>query len=79
MTDYITHFFCYKQHWYKERKAEIGKKNKQTLSNTLRLNFCYLKTFHILHPHYHPKIIGHILKISKRTIVPAFMRLYDPL
>ena len=28
----------------------------------LRLNFCHLKIIHILHPHYHPKIIGHILK-----------------
>ena len=30
--------------------------------NTLRLNFCNLKIILILHPHYHPKIIGHILK-----------------
>ena len=29
---------------------------------TLRLNFCYLKIIHILHPRYHPEIIGHILK-----------------
>ena len=35
------------------------------LGNTLRLNFCYLKIFH---PRYHTKIIGHILKLSKRTI-----------
>ena len=33
----------------------------QMLNNTLRLNFCYLKVDHILHPGYHPKIIGHIL------------------
>ena len=26
------------------------------LSNTLRLNFCYLKIIHILHPHYYLKI-----------------------
>ena len=32
------------------------------LSNTLRLNFYYLKIVLILHPRYHPKIIGHILK-----------------
>ena len=32
------------------------------LSNTLRLNFSYLKIIHILYPLYHPKIIGHILK-----------------
>ena len=32
------------------------------LSNTLRLNFCYLKIIHILHLRYHPKLIVHILK-----------------
>ena len=31
------------------------------LSNTLRLNFFYLKIIHILHPRYHP-ITAHILK-----------------
>ena len=36
-------------------------KNKQKLSNTLRLNIGYLKIIHYLHPRYHPKIIGHIL------------------
>ena len=34
----------------------------QMLSNTQRLNFCYLKIIHILHARCHPKIIGHILK-----------------
>ena len=28
----------------------------QMLSNTLRLNFFYLKINHILHPRYHPKL-----------------------
>ena len=32
------------------------------LSNTIRLYFCYLKIIRTLHPHYHPKIIGLILK-----------------
>ena len=32
------------------------------LSNTLRVNFCYLKVIRILHSRYHSKIIGHILK-----------------
>ena len=45
---FITCFF-YKQHFYKQRQAEIGKKNKQMLSNTLRLNFSYFKIIHILH------------------------------
>ena len=40
--------------------------NKQMLSNTLGLNFSYLKIIHILHPRYHPKIIGHILKNKQK-------------
>ena len=36
------------------------------LSNTLRLNFCYLKIIHILHPRY-PKLIGHILKNERKN------------
>ena len=32
------------------------------LRSTMRLNYCYLKIIHILHPRYHQKIIGHILK-----------------
>ena len=31
------------------------------LSKFLRLNFFYLKIFHVIHPRYHPKIIVHIL------------------
>ena len=33
-----TRFFC-KQYFHKQRQAEISKKSKQMLSNTLRLNF----------------------------------------
>ena len=58
----------YKQQFYNQRQAEIGKKIKQILSNTLRLNFCYLKIIHILHPRYHPKIIGHILKNKQKDM-----------
>ena len=50
------------------------------LGNTLRLNFCYWKIIHIAHPHphYHPKIIGHILKnkqISKCVCIHEIIRL----
>ena len=38
------------------------------LSNTLRLNFCYLKIIHILYPRYHPKIIGHMLKNKEKKV-----------
>ena len=58
--------FFYKQHFYNQRQAEIGKKIKQMLINTLKLNFCYLEIIHILHPRYHPKIIGYILKNKQK-------------
>ena len=45
------------------------------LSNTLRPNLCYLKIICILHPLYHPKIIGYILKKSKRRVAFVFLRL----
>ena len=61
-------FFC-KQHFYKQRQVEIGKKFKQKLGHTLKLNFCYLKIIPFLHPCYHPKIIGDILKnVQKRSL-----------
>ena len=44
-------------------------KIKQTLSSTLRLNFCYLKIIHILHPRHHPKVKGHILKQKNQKCV----------
>ena len=37
------------------------------LNNTQRLNFCYLKIIHILHPRYHPKMAGHILKNKQKN------------
>ena len=41
---------------------------KQMLNNTLRLNWCYLKIIHILHPRHHPKIIWHILKNKQASL-----------
>ena len=64
-------FFCntlhYKQHFCKQRQSEIGKKIKQMLSNTLRLNFWHLKIIGILHPRYHLTITGHILKNKQKN------------
>ena len=37
------------------------------LSNTLRLNFCYLEFIHISNPRYYPKIMGHILKNKQKN------------
>ena len=61
------HAFSYKQRFYKQRQAEFGRLNvKQMLGNTWRLNISYLKIIHILHPRYHPKIIGHILENKQK-------------
>ena len=57
----------FKQHFYKQSQADIGKKIKQMLCNTLQLGFCYMKIIHVLHPRYHPKIIGHILKNMQKN------------
>ena len=62
----------HKQHFYKEPQAEVGKKIKQILSNTLRLNFFCLKIIHIPHPRYHPKMIGYILKNKQKKKCTCF-------
>ena len=64
----LLHAFFYKQHFYKQHKAEIGKKIEQKLSKTMRLNFCYLKIICFLHPRYDPKIIGDIIKMYKKQV-----------
>ena len=49
-------------------KARLKLSNsQQMLSNTLELNFCYLKVIHVLHANYHPKIMGHILKNKQKN------------
>ena len=37
------------------------------LSDTLRLNFCYLTIIHILHQRDHPKIIRYVLKNKQKN------------
>ena len=37
------------------------------LSNTLRLNFSCMEIIHILHPDYHPKMIGNLLKNKQKA------------
>ena len=45
------------------------------LSNTLRIKIRYLKLIHFLHPRYHPKIIGDILKNVKKKTTKKQVRL----
>ena len=37
------------------------------LTNTVRVNFSYMKAIHIIHLHYHPKIIGYLLKNKQKN------------
>ena len=54
----------YERHFHKQNQAEISKKVKQKLNNTLRLNFRYLKIIYLLHPFYQPKLIWDVQKTS---------------
>ena len=63
-----TRFFC-KQHVYKQRQADIWQKTKYKISNTLRLNFLYLKIIRFLHSCFHPKIKEDILKNVQKQIL----------
>ena len=38
------------------------------LKSTVKLKFCYLKIIYFLHQHYHPKIIGYILKNKQKNM-----------
>ena len=58
-------------------RLKLEKKNRQKLSNTLRLNFLHLKIIHFLHPRYQLKIIGDILKNVQKTSASVLMTLYD--
>ena len=57
--------------------TEIGKKNKQKLSNILKLNFCYMKIIPFLQTRYYQKIMGDIVKNAQKTSVPVLLRLCD--
>ena len=48
----VLYTLFYKQHFYKQSEAEIGKKIKEMLSNTMRLNFSYLTIIYIFYPRY---------------------------
>ena len=77
--EYASHvFFLYKQNFYKQRQAEIGKKNqakaKQHPEAELLLFENYLLSSSTLR--YHPKIISHILK-NKCVYFSILMRSYD--
>ena len=56
--------FFYKQQFLQGTRGWNWQKVKQILSNTLRLNFCFLKIILTLHQRYHPK--GRL--INKKSI-----------
>ena len=59
-----TRFFLYKQHFHKQRQAEIAKNEANAKQHP---EAGLLLFIHIFHQHYHPKIIGHILKNNQKN------------
>ena len=71
------HALFYKQHFYEQYQAEIGKKIKRKLSNTwLMLKFSSLKIIRFLHPRCFLKILD-ILKNAQKTSASVLMTLYE--
>ena len=52
-------------------------KIRQKLSNTLSLNFRFLKTICYLYPRYHPETIDDILKNAHTKTATVLITLYD--
>ena len=61
--------------FYKQPQAVPGKKIKEKLSNTLTLNFWFLKIIPFLHPRYHPKKTRDILKVYQKNKYVSFNEL----
>ena len=55
------------QYFYKHCRTDIDKNSSKCLAAIWGWTFAVWKWF-ILHSHYYPKIIGHILKITKWTV-----------
>ena len=64
-----TRFFLYKQHFHKQRRAEIAKNEANAKQHP---EAGLLLFIHIFHQHYHPKIIGHILKNNQKNKCVCF-------
>ena len=62
MRKFYDTFETKKRSFRSNARLELGKKSMLELSNSLRLSFRYLEIIQFLHPRYHPKIIGEILK-----------------
>ena len=52
-------------------------KNQANPKQNPEAELLLFENIHILHPSYHPKIIGHILKNKQKPVVSVFMKLYD--
>ena len=46
-------------------------KNQAKVKQHPELNFCYLKIVCFLHPHYHPEILGDIIKNVQKITTSA--------
>ena len=64
---FLRYMLFYKQH-SEEIKILNWQRIKQRLSSTQIPNFYYLEIIRFLHPRYHPRIMGDILKMCERQV-----------
>ena len=60
------HAFFYKQHFYKQRQIEIGKKSSKCWATPWGWNSAIWKLLSF-HPRYYLKIIGYLLKNKQKN------------
>ena len=65
---WITRFFISNTFISNARLKSAKNQGNAKQYSTLRLSFCYLKIIRFLHPRYHQKLIGDILKMYKKQV-----------
>ena len=58
--------------WIRYVSSILSSYKKSRKSNTLRLNFCFLKSIYFFERSFHPKIVGKILKHKQKNKVHVF-------
>ena len=66
----------YKQHFYKQPQAEIGKKSSKAKQHP-DTELLLFEVIHFPHSCYHPQLVRDILGNVQKTSVSVLMRLCD--
>ena len=69
--------FFYKQHFYKQRQAEIGKKKPAKANQHPEAKLSLFEIYSLSSSRYHTKMSGDILKNVQKISLSVLMTLYD--